>query len=108
MKDEIKENFGHLLGVGLLVLVFLIIFCFFLAEIAMMNKESMIPYSSYSEYGGQKEIGNTNMIYHEFTEGNHTVRVMKNDVFSFERYFETKEEAVLYMENYSEYIRTMK
>ena len=68
----------------------------------------LIDYTEYGEYSGQKEIGDTNMIYHEFTEGNHTVRVMKNDIFSFEKYYDTREEAILFMENYSDYIRRLK
>lgn len=68
----------------------------------------MIDYTEYGEYSGQKEIGDTNMIYHEFTEGNHVVRVMKNDIFSFEKYYDTREEAILFMENYSDYTRRLK
>lgn len=65
----------------------------------------LIDYTEYGEYNGQKEIGDTNMIYHIFNETNHVVRVMKNDVFSFEKYYDTGEEAIQFMENYSEYER---
>ena len=101
--------------IALFVIMTLIIFAAFATWLAQKFPEEekeevifLIDYTEYGEYHGQKEIGDTNMIYHEFNEGSHTVRVMKDNVFSFEKYYDTRDEAILFMENYSDYIRRLK
>jgi len=69
-----------------------------------------IPFEEFNEYGGQLEVGNTNMIYMEITAYDGTprylVRVNKNNVFSYEREFPSREMAIKTMQEYELYLRS--